>query len=89
VDFLAFSVRPSRHRPSKYDRSLAGDLDLIVLKALNKERKNRFTSVEQFAAYITLYLDDRPLLKVRPESSIKQGSPSSGTGYRLLFRRYC
>jgi tetratricopeptide (TPR) repeat protein len=52
--------------PSKYDRRLAGDLDLIALKALRKDRRERFQSVEQFAHYIRLFLNDLPLPERAP-----------------------
>ena len=47
--------------PSFYDSRLSGDLDTVVLKALRKERFERYNSVEQFASYIRLYLENRPL----------------------------
>lgn len=48
-------------------RLLAGDLDLIVLKALRKEPSRRYASVEQFSADIRAYLAGRPV-SARPDS---------------------
>jgi non-specific serine/threonine protein kinase/serine/threonine-protein kinase len=42
-------------------RLLKGDLDAIVLKALRKEPRERYTSVEQFAADVRAYLAGRPV----------------------------
>ncbi len=41
------------------------DLDSIVLKALRKEPVQRYSTVEQFAADIQAYLDQRPVLARR------------------------
>jgi non-specific serine/threonine protein kinase/serine/threonine-protein kinase len=48
-------------RPSSR-KSMAGDLDTIVLKALQKNPERRYSSVEAFAADITRYLEGRPVL---------------------------
>ncbi len=48
-------------RPSFHDTRLAGDLDTVILKSLRKERLERYSSVEQLASYIRLYLENRPL----------------------------
>jgi len=42
-------------------RALRGDLDNIVLKALQKEPQRRYTSVEQFSEDIRQYLEGRPV----------------------------
>ncbi len=42
-------------------RRLAGDLDNIVLKALRKERRRRYGSVEQLYDDVGRYLDGRPV----------------------------
>ena len=43
--------------PDRLRRRLAGDLDVIVLKALRKEPQQRYASVEQFSEDIRRYLD--------------------------------
>jgi serine/threonine protein kinase len=40
---------------------LDSDLDSIVLKALRKETQQRYSTVEQFAADVQAYLDQRPV----------------------------
>ena len=47
--------------PVKLSRRLAGDVDAIVLKALRKEPKHRYSSVEQLAEDIRRHLDGRPV----------------------------
>ena len=48
--------------PAVLRRCLAGDLDCIVLKALRKETKDRYGSVEQLSADIERHLDGLPVL---------------------------
>jgi tetratricopeptide (TPR) repeat protein/tRNA A-37 threonylcarbamoyl transferase component Bud32 len=48
-------------------RRLRGDLDTIVLKALQKEPARRYGTVEQFADDITRHLDGLPVL-ARPDT---------------------
>jgi serine/threonine protein kinase len=43
-------------------KKLAGDLDVIILKALRKEPPRRYASVEQFAEDIRRYLEGRPVI---------------------------
>jgi eukaryotic-like serine/threonine-protein kinase len=47
--------------PIKLRRRLAGDVDAIVLKALRKEPRYRYSSVEQMAEDIRRHLDGRPV----------------------------
>jgi len=56
-------ARPSTvvARDSKNSRLLKGDLDNIVLKAMRKETRRRYTSVEQFSEDIRRYLEGRPV----------------------------
>ncbi len=57
--------------PRALDRQLRGDLDLIVLKGLEKERTRRYGAPSELAADIGRYLCDEPVA-ARPAS----------TGYR-------
>ncbi len=41
---------------------LAGDLDMIILKALRKEPQRRYISVEQFSEDVRRYLEGRPVI---------------------------
>ena len=47
--------------PVKLRRRLAGDVDAIVLKALRKEPRYRYSSVDQMAEDIRRHLDGRPV----------------------------
>jgi eukaryotic-like serine/threonine-protein kinase len=51
--------------PERLQRRLAGDLDVIVLRALHKQSDRRYGSVEQFATDLRRYLDGRPVLARR------------------------
>jgi len=60
---LAAHARARReHVSKKLRRTLAGDLDNIVLKALRKEPDRRYASVEQFSEDIRRYLVGLPLI---------------------------
>ena len=48
-------------------RSLRGDLDTIVMKAIRKDPSRRYSSVEQFAGDIQRHLDGQPVL-ARPDT---------------------
>jgi tetratricopeptide (TPR) repeat protein len=43
-------------------RELHGDLDNIVLKAMEKDRMRRYSHIEEFAADLQRYLEGRPVL---------------------------
>ena len=45
-----------------FDKALLGDLDNIVLKALEKDPQRRYASAEQLSQDIERYLDGRPVL---------------------------
>src|ERR1051326_4641305 len=62
---LAFALRESQ--PEKLRRRLSGDLDNIVLMALQKEPQRRYDSVEEFTRDIQRHLGHRPL-KARPNT---------------------
>lgn len=56
--------------PSEHARSsrLRGDLDWIVMKALEKERGRRYPSAEALAADVLRHLDDEPVLASPPST---------------------
>ena len=54
-------VRARRTNASALQRTLGGDLDAIVLKALRKEPERRYASVEAFVEDVRRYLDGRPV----------------------------
>ncbi len=51
------------------DRRLAGDLETIVAKALEKDRERRYPTVEDLAADLRRYLSDQPVV-ARPPSAV-------------------
>jgi non-specific serine/threonine protein kinase/serine/threonine-protein kinase len=53
--------------PALLRRTLAGDLDTIVLKALRKAPNERYASVEAFADDVTRHLEGRPV-RARPHT---------------------
>jgi len=58
----AWEVAEARHTTSaRLPRSLKGDLDAIVMKALRKEPGRRYSSVELLAQDIRHYLDGMPV----------------------------
>lgn len=56
---------------SSLSKSIKGDLDWIVMKALEKDRSRRYETANGFAAEIDRYLNDEPL-SFRPPSSWEQ-----------------
>jgi serine/threonine protein kinase len=67
------SSAAKRHTdPSALLRQLAGDLDWIALKALEKDRERRYSSPSELAADLNRWLKDEPVI-ARPPS----------TGYRV------
>ena len=47
--------------PSQFVRSLSGDLETIVLKALAKDQRLRYPTVDEFAADLRRHLDGQPI----------------------------
>jgi eukaryotic-like serine/threonine-protein kinase len=67
------SISAQRHmEPAKLTRLVRGELDWIVMKALEKDRRRRYETASAFAADIERYLHDEP---------VSAGPP--GAGYRL------
>ena len=59
-------ARTRRVDPRTLAKELRGDLDWILLKALEKDRTRRYASVSEFAADISRYLAEEPVLARRP-----------------------
>jgi non-specific serine/threonine protein kinase/serine/threonine-protein kinase len=57
---------PSKVAPVEGRASLAGDLDLIVRKAMEKSAADRYQSVADLAADVAAYLESRPLAARNP-----------------------
>ncbi len=68
-----------RHTDSKkLGHALRGDLDWIMLKALEKDRSRRYDTANDFALDLRRHLDDEP---------VSAGPPSAGYRLRKLVRR--
>src|SRR5262249_10457021 len=50
---------------------LRGELDWIVMKALEKDRNRRYESASAFAADMQRYLDDEPVLACPPSTAYR------------------
>lgn len=57
-----------RAEPARLRRSLKGDLDWIVMKALEKDRTRRYESASEFAADLVRFLNGEPV-SARPPST--------------------
>ncbi|MHC4216994.1 MAG: tetratricopeptide repeat protein [Planctomycetota bacterium] len=53
-------------RPSTGNRTLRGDVETILLKALAKDRTRRYASAHDLARDIDSYLNDQPIIARRP-----------------------
>jgi serine/threonine protein kinase len=60
-DELAAASKARGAEPGKLRRKLAGDLDAVVLKALAKNLKDRYASVEQLSEDVRRYLAHLPV----------------------------
>jgi serine/threonine protein kinase len=72
----------SSHRqsdPDRLSRLFRGELDWIVMKALEKDRNRRYDSASAFAADVERYLKDEP---------VQACPPSAGYRLRKFLRRY-
>jgi serine/threonine protein kinase/tetratricopeptide (TPR) repeat protein len=64
--------------PRQLNRLVRGELDWIVMKALEKDRRRRYETANDFAADVMRYLSDRP---------VEAGPPSAGYRFRKFTRR--
>jgi serine/threonine-protein kinase len=60
--------KPSSKAPERLRRRLRGDLDLIVLTALHKEKERRYQSTAELKQELTRFLAGRPVA-ARPDSA--------------------
>src|SRR5262249_46889268 len=64
--------------PAKLARLVRGELDWIVMKALEKDRNRRYETANGFALDVQRYLNDEPVLAC---------PPSAGYRFRKFARR--
>src|SRR5262249_29167438 len=73
------SISAQRHtEPAKLTRLVRGELDWIVMKALEKDPNRRYESASAFAADVQRYLNDEP---------VQAGPPSRWYRFRKFARR--
>lgn len=65
--------------PHKFSRHVRGELDWIVMKAMEKERDRRYESASAFAADVQCYLNDEP---------VQACPPSTASRLRKFARRH-
>ena len=63
------SISAQRHtEPAKLTKLVRGELDWIVMKALEKDRTRRYETVSAFAADVERYLKDEPVAACPPSA---------------------
>jgi tetratricopeptide (TPR) repeat protein len=74
------SISAQRHtEPAKLTKLVKGELDWIVMKALEKDRNRRYETASAFAQDVQRYLADEPVLAC---------PPSAGYRFRKFARRH-
>ena len=72
------SRRSGKMEPARLTRLVRGDLDWIVMKALEKERDRRYETAGAFAADVQRFLDQEP---------VEAGPPTASYRLRRFVRR--
>jgi serine/threonine protein kinase/Flp pilus assembly protein TadD len=73
------SIAANRHtEPARLSKDVRGELDWIVMKALEKDRNRRYETASGFAADIERHLRDEP---------VEAGPPSAAYRFRKFARR--
>jgi tetratricopeptide (TPR) repeat protein len=75
---LAWSAAHRQTAPGKLSGLVRGELDWITMKALEKDRRRRYETANDFAADVVRYLTDQP---------VEACPPSFGYRLRKLVRR--
>ena len=66
------SISAQRHtEPAKLTKLVRGELDWIVMKALEKDRARRYETASKFAEDVQHHLDDDPVVACPPSSSYR------------------
>ena len=68
-EYLADVAADRRADPARFYRELRGELDWIVMRAIEKDRDRRYQSASEFAEDVRHFLDDQPV-NARPPSSL-------------------
>src|SRR5437879_5047850 len=68
------SISANRHtEPAKLTKLVKGELDWIVMKALDKDRNRRYETANDFAMDVQRYLADEPVLACPPSAGYRFG----------------
>ncbi len=86
-------ARRRQLEPMPLTRALRGDLDWIVLKCLEKDRRRRYETASALAEDVGRYLDHQPVLATPPSAGYKlrkflrrnRGPVLAGAGFLLLL----
>ncbi len=73
ADTLASVAASRQSEPAKLTRLVRGELDWIVLKALEKDRRRRYETATGFAADVQRYLADEPVQACPPSTAYRFG----------------
>ena len=68
--------------PARLTKLVRGELDWIVMKALEKDRNRRYETASGLAADVQRYLKDEPVQACPPSACIGSASSPGGTGER-------
>ena len=60
-------------QPKRLQQMLAGDLDMILLRAMHKDPQRRYRSVQEFADDIQRYFDGMPVLACKDSLRYRGG----------------
>ncbi|PHS06559.1 MAG: hypothetical protein COA78_14120, partial [Blastopirellula sp.] len=71
VESLASISSARQVEPRKFSAIMKGELDWIILKAMEKDRTRRYETANGFAADIRRYLSDEPILARPPSAGYK------------------
>ena len=75
------TVSANRRADARHlDRTVRGELDWIVMKALEKDRRRRYETANDFAADVMRYLTDQPVEACPPSVRYRLGSSPAATG---------
>lgn len=77
-DRLADAAKHRQLEPQELLKVVRGDLDWLVMKAMEKDRTRRYETSAEFAADVQRHLDDKPVLA---------GPPSAGYRLHKFIRR--
>ncbi|MCP4709656.1 MAG: protein kinase, partial [Planctomycetes bacterium] len=68
---LTIIAKHRKTNPDALRKQIAGDLDWVVMKSLEKDRTRRYASAVEFAADIQRHINDEPVLAAAPSLTYK------------------